>query len=133
VRGSYGKKILLGGVDLVYDAVGSRNSVEDSLRVVRPQGTVVQVGMGHPRWVDWDPLAHKQLTVVGSHGRGIEQWRGRQVHTYEIVHELLSEGRFPAGKLLTHTFPLEDYATALDILTHKGRHGAVHAAFRISS
>jgi len=133
IRGRYGKKILLGGVDLVYDALGVRNSVEDSLRVVRPQGTVVIVGMGHPRWVDWDPVTHKQLTVTGSHGRGIETWRGARRHTYEIVHELMGEGRFPAARLLTHVFPLEDYATALDVLTHKGRHGAVHAAFRIST
>jgi threonine dehydrogenase-like Zn-dependent dehydrogenase len=133
VRGRFGKKILLGGVDLVYDAVGSRNSVEDSLRVVRPQGTVMIVGMGHPRWVDWDPVTHKQITVMGSHGRGVEQWRGGRMHTYDIVHELTSEGRFPADKLLTHIFPLEDYRTALETLTSKGRHGAVHAAFRIST
>jgi threonine dehydrogenase-like Zn-dependent dehydrogenase len=70
---------------------------------------------------------------MGSHGRGVEQWRGRRMHTYDIVHELTAEGRFPADKLLTHIFPLEDYRTALEILTSKGRHGAVHAAFRISS
>jgi threonine dehydrogenase-like Zn-dependent dehydrogenase len=133
VKGWFGKKILFGGVDLVYDALGVRDSVEDALRVVRPQGTVMIIGMGHPRWVDWDPLPHKQLTVMGSHGRGIEQWGGRRRHTYEIVHELMADGRFPADKLLTHVFPLEDYRTALDVLTHKDRHAAVHAAFRVST
>jgi len=133
LRGDWGRPILMGGVDLIYDAIGSRTSVEDSLRLVRPQGTVVLVGMGHPRWVDWDPIPHKQLTVVGSHGRGIEQWRGERRHTYQVVQTLMAEGVFPADRLLTHVFPLEDYATALEVLTHKGRHGAVHAAFRISS
>jgi threonine dehydrogenase-like Zn-dependent dehydrogenase len=133
VKGMFGKKILLGGVDLTYDAVGSRDTVEDALRVVRPQGAVVIVGMGHPRWVDWDPIPHKQLTVVGSHGRGIEDWRGAPRHTYEVVHELMAEGRFPADKFLTHVFPLEDYRGALDVMTHKARHGAVHAALRVSS
>jgi threonine dehydrogenase-like Zn-dependent dehydrogenase len=70
---------------------------------------------------------------VGTHGRGLEVWRGKTCHTYEIVHELLAAGRFPAEKLLTHTFELEDYRTALDVLTHKGKHGAVHAALRVSS
>jgi threonine dehydrogenase-like Zn-dependent dehydrogenase len=133
IRGRYGKPIVLGGVDLVYDAIGNRNSVEDSLRVVRPQGTVMIVGMGHPRWVDWDPVPHKQLTVLGSHGRGIEAWKGERMHTYRVVYDLMAAGRFPAAKLLTHAFPLEDYATAFDVLTHKGRHAAVHAAFRVSS
>jgi threonine dehydrogenase-like Zn-dependent dehydrogenase len=132
IKGLFGRKLLLGGVDLIYDAVGARGTVEDSLRLVRPQGTVVIVGMGHPRWVDWDPIPHKQLTVVGVHGRGQETWQGRACHTYEIVHDLLASGRFPAARLLTHTFSLEDYATALDVMTHKGRHGAVHGAFRIS-
>jgi len=133
VQGKYGKPIVLGGVDLVYDAIGNRNSVEDSLRIVRPQGTVMIVGMGHPRWVDWDPIPHKQLTVMGSHGRGIETWRGERKHTYRIVHDLMAEGRFTSSRYLTHTFPLEDYRTAFDVLTHKGRHSAVHAAFRVSS
>ena len=133
VRGAYGKPIVLGGVDLIYDAIGSRNSVEDSTRVVRPQGTVVIAGMGHPRWVDWDPIVHKQITILGSHGRGIERWKGKRVHTYDIVFELAAAGRFPAAKLLTHTFALEDYATAFDVLTHKGRHAAVHGAFRVST
>ncbi len=132
VRGQYGKKILLGGVDLAYDALGNRGSVEDSLRLVRPQGTVVIVGMGHPRWVDWDPVPYKQLTVIGSHGRGVEEWKGARRHTYEVVHELMAAGCFPADRLLTHIFPLEDYRTALNVLTHKARHGAVHAAFRVS-
>jgi L-iditol 2-dehydrogenase len=132
LRGMFGRKILLGGVDLIYDAVGARQTVEDSLRLVRPQGTVVVVGMGHPRWVDWDPVPHKQVSVVGVHGRGRETWRSRPCHTYDIVHELLASGRFPVGKLLTHTFPLEDYAGAFDVLTHKGRYAAVHGAFRIS-
>jgi threonine dehydrogenase-like Zn-dependent dehydrogenase len=133
VKGWFGKKILFGGVDLVYDALGNRDSVEDSLRIVRPQGTVVIVGMSHPRWVDWDPIPHKQLMVLGSHGRGIEVWRGARRHTYEVAQELLAEKRFPAEKLLTHVFPLEDYRGALDVLTHKSRHGAVHAALRVSS
>jgi threonine dehydrogenase-like Zn-dependent dehydrogenase len=132
VKGWCGRPALLGGMDLVYDAIGSGPSLQEVLRVVRPQGTVVLPGMGHPRFVDWDPLVHKQVTVMGSHGRGIETWRGRAVHSYTVVHDLMAEGRFPADKLLTHVFPLEDYRTALGVLTHRGRHGAVHAAFRIS-
>ncbi len=133
VKGTAGKPLVLGGVDLVYDAVGVRASVEDALRVTRPQGTVVIVGMGHPRWVDWDPLPHKQLTVVGVHGRGLEDWKGGRVHTYRIVHELMAAGRFPAGKLLTHVFALDDYRRAMEVLTHKGPHAAVHGAFRVET
>jgi len=132
VQGMFGRPVLLGGVDLVYDAIGNRASLDQSIRSVRSQGTVALIGMGHPRWLDWDPIPHKQLTVAGSHGRGIDEWQGRRWHTYEIVQTLMTQGHFPADKLLTHVFPLEEYKTALEVLTHKGRHGAVHAAFRVS-
>ncbi len=131
VRAPFGKPLVLGGMDLVYDAVGVRGTVEDALRVVRPQGTVVLVGMGHPRWVDWDPVTHKQIHIVGSHGRGREVWRGREVHTYEVVHALMGEGRFPADRYLTHTFALEAYREAFDTLIRKGATRAVHGAFRL--
>ena len=54
-RGAFGKPILLGGADVVYDAVGSRDTTEDAPRLVRSGGTAVIIGMGHARWVDWDP------------------------------------------------------------------------------
>ena len=132
VKGAFGKPVVLGGVDLAYDAVGSRDTLEDVLRVIRPQGTLVLAGMGHPRWVDWDPVPHKQLTIVGSHGRGIENWHGEPKHTYQVVHDLMAQGHFPADKLLTHVFPLEDYRRAMEVLTSKGRTHAVHAALRVS-
>ncbi len=131
VQGFCGKPALLGGFDLVYDCVGSNSSIDNALRITRPQGSVVIPGMAHPRRVDWDPFVHKQLTVMGSHGRGIERWRGKEMHTYRFVHELMLEGHFPAEKYLTHVFDLSDYKRGLDVVTHKGRHGAVHGAFRI--
>jgi len=131
VRGFWGKPALLGGFDLVYDCIGSFPSIDNAFRITRPQGTVVIPGMAHPRRTDWDPFVHKQLTVMGSHGRGIEEWRGKKMHTYKFVHELMAEGHFPAEKYLTHLFNLDDYKTAFDTMTHKGRHAAVHGAFRI--
>jgi len=132
VKGVVGRPVLFGGPDLVYDAIGNRASVDQSVRSARAQGTVALVGMGNPRWIDWDPIPHKQLTIVGVHGRGLEAWRGKPRHTYRVVHDLMAEGVFPADKLLTHTFPLEQYKTALDVLTHKGHHAAMHGAFRVS-
>jgi len=87
--------------------------------------------MGHPRWVDWDPIPHKQITVVGSHGRGIETWRGRRLHTYRVVHELMAEGRFPADRYSSSGKTCVSNRSALEVLTAKGRHAAVHAALRI--
>jgi threonine dehydrogenase-like Zn-dependent dehydrogenase len=130
-QGAFGKPILLGGADLVIDVVGSRDTTEDSLRVVRAGGTVLMVGMNHPRWVDWDPVTHKHLTIRGAHGRAFEAGDPRQRHTYEIVHEMMLDGRLKTDGLLTHVFPLSDYQQAFRIVTGKRRSNCVKAAFRI--
>ena len=130
-RGVFGKPVLLGGADLTYDSVGSRNSTEDSLRITRSGGTVVMVGMDHPRWVDWDPITHKQLQLIGVHGRAFESGDPQRRHSYQLVYEMLQQGRLKTDGLLTHQFPLADYRHALKTVTNKSRTGCVKAAFRI--
>lgn len=130
-QGAFGKPILMGGADLVIDVVGSRNTTEDSLRIVRSGGTVLLVGMGHARWVDWDPVTHKHLTIIGANGRAFEKSDLRRRHTYQIVHEMMLDGRLKTDGLLTHTFPLRDYQQAFRTVLGKGRTSCVKAAFRI--
>lgn len=130
-RGVFGKSILLGGADLTYDSIGSRNSTEDALRITHSGGTVVIVGMDHPRWVDWDPVTHKQLQIIGVHGRAFESADPQRRHNYQMVHEMLQQGRLNTDGLLTHQFPLADYRHALRTVTNKSRTGCIKAAFRI--
>ncbi len=130
-RGFVGKPILLGGADVVYDAVGSRDTTEDALRLARSGGTVVIIGMGHARWVDWDPVTWKHLTIMGVNGRAFEAADPARRHTYQIVHEMLLDGRLKTDGLLTHTIPLADYRSAFQVLANKGRTGCVKAALRI--
>jgi L-iditol 2-dehydrogenase len=130
-KGAFGKPILMGGADVVYDSIGSRSTTEDSMRVVRSGGMVMILGMGHPRWVDWDPVTYKQLTIMGSHGRSHEAGDPQKRHTYQLVHEMMLDGRLKTDGLLTHTFPLADYKHAFKTVTQKGRTRCVKAAFRI--
>ncbi|MDK1032752.1 MAG: zinc-binding dehydrogenase, partial [Planctomycetia bacterium] len=129
-QGVVGKKMLLGGVDVAYDSVGSGRTIDGCLRVTRANGTVVIVGMGHARMVDWDAVGYKQLKVLGSHGRGTEDWDGRKRHTYEIAQELIASGGLATDGMLTHTFSLEQYREALETATSKSTTRAVHVAFR---
>jgi threonine dehydrogenase-like Zn-dependent dehydrogenase len=132
-KGMFGKPILMGGADMVFDTIGSRNTTEDSLRICRSGGTVMIVGMGHARWVDWDPVTYKQLRIRGAHGRGFEKNdpAGQGRHTYEIMHELMLDGLVKTDGLLTHTFPLADYRHAFQTVLRKGPTGCVKAAFRV--
>ena len=70
-----------------------------------------------------------ELTVRGSSGRGEEDFQGRRLHTYRLVHELMLACDTDLGNLLTHTFALDDYPAALAAAMDKGAHRSVKVAF----
>ena len=61
---------LTGGADVVFDCVGSSESLTQSLAMVRPRGRVVVVGMPAKVSVDLAPLWHRELTLVGAYAYG---------------------------------------------------------------
>jgi len=111
-------RMLTGGADVVYDCVGNTVSIGNSLKFTRPHGTMVLLGIGYPKRVDWTPVWFQELTILGSVGQGREDWQGERVDTTELYHRLVLEGRLDPSPLLTHRFPLDEYrkaiATALD-------------------
>ncbi|MGH2628208.1 MAG: hypothetical protein ACRDHY_16335, partial [Anaerolineales bacterium] len=94
-------------------------TLSDALRWTRARGAVVLVGIDL-RFVkaDLTPVWHQEVELVGASGYGPESWRGRTIHTFELVMEMLQEGALRGDGLITHRFPLADYrraiATALD-------------------
>ena len=128
-RARFGNRTLSGGYDVVFDCVGSRGSLNESLRWTRSRGQMVMVGTGHGGGVDLTPIWFTELTVLGAYGRQMEHVGGRRVGTYQLVHELVAAGKLMTDGLLTHTFPLGEYRRAFDVGLHKHRHQAVKVAF----
>ena len=129
-RARFGNYMLSGGYDVVFECVGSTQSIQEALKWVRSRGRVVLVGTGHGRGADLTPLWFGELTVVGSSGRAEENFRGRRVHTYRLVHELMTRPGPDVSALLTHTFPLSQYRAALEAALQKGPHRSIKVAFR---
>jgi threonine 3-dehydrogenase len=129
-KGLLGSRVLAGGFDVVYDCVGSRATIQDALRTARPGGKVVILGTSTARGADWTGLWFRELTVLGSYGRQVEQWNGRAISTYELVLELIANGKLKFERLLTHTFALADYRKALTAVTAKRSSGVIKAAFK---
>ena len=128
-RARFGNYMLSGGYDVVFECVGARQSIDESLRWTRSCGQVVLLATGHGRGVDLTPIWFTELTVLGAYGRQIEQFEGRQIGTYQLVHELMAAGKLEVAKLLTHTFGLGEYRQAFDVGLNKGRHRAIKVAF----
>jgi L-iditol 2-dehydrogenase len=125
----FGNQALVGGFDVVYDCIGSGESLTDAMKFTRGRGTVVECATSTITVVDTTPLWLAELTVVGCYGRCIEEFEGRRMHTYELTLELLRDGRLRLDGLLTHRFRLEDYRRALWTIVNRGSSALVRAAF----
>jgi len=106
-------------LDVVYDCVGKGSTLTDALRWTRAHGAVVLVGIELSFLkVDLSPVWHQEVDVVGASGYIVESWRGRRVHTFELVMEMLQESALRTDGLITHRFPFSAHrkaiATALD-------------------
>ena len=119
-----------GGVDLVFECVGTSSAVETALRIAKPLGTVVIAGTVAKMSVDWAPVFAKELQVVGTFGCGIESVNGERKSTFEIAIEILRKQDFSA--LLTHEFELEEYKKALWTALNKEKTGAIKVAFKFT-
>lgn len=128
-RARFGNYMLSGGYDVVFECTGGRRCFNEALRWTRSRGQVVMVGTGHGGRVDLTPIWFTELTVTGAYGRQIEDFRGRRVGTYPLVHELMLAGKLDLRRMLTHTFRLEDYRRAFAVAMSKTPHRAVKAAF----
>ena len=122
---------LLDGVGAVYDTVGSAESIETAIRLIRPRGRVVVSGVAMPKRFEWTPLYFKEVVVAGSNAFGIESFRGERRHAIDIYLELASQG-LDLADLVTHRFPLEAWREAFMICTRKRATAAVKVVFDFS-
>jgi threonine dehydrogenase-like Zn-dependent dehydrogenase len=123
---------LLDGVGVVYDTVGSPETVETGIRLVRSRGRVVIAGVEAPRRFEWTPLYFKEVTVVGSNGFGIEPLQGEHRHAIDIYLELASNG-LDLSQLVTHRFAPEAWREALTACMNKRASRAVKVVFDFSA
>lgn len=126
---------LTGGADVVFDCVGSDESLEQCLAQVRPRGRVVLVGMPGRVHVDLAPLWHREVALVGAYAYGTEHAAGqtdggrpaRAVRTFDLAFAVA--GSAGTGRMVSATYPLERFEEAVVHAGAAGRRGAVKIAF----
>ncbi|MBV9205293.1 MAG: zinc-binding dehydrogenase [Actinobacteria bacterium] len=112
------------GPAVVYDTIGSTETVETSLRLLATGGTLVVSGVEPPKRFEWTPLYFKELRVVGSNGFGVEEVRGVAKHAMEHYFDLVADG-LDLTPVITHRFPLERWDEAVLTVKNARRTGAV--------
>ena len=112
------------GPAVVYDTIGSTETVETSLRLLTTGGTLVVSGVEPPKRFEWTPLYFKELRVIGSNGFGIEEVGGVAKHAMEHYFDFI-RGGFDLTPVITHRFPLERWDEAVLAVKDSRRTGAV--------
>ena len=121
--------MLNGGVDVVYDTVTSPKTLEVGVRIARSRGRIVALGVEPPARFEWTPLYFKELVLAGSNAFAIEAWDGRRQHAMEWYLEFVKNRQIDVTPIITHRFPLDDYADAFMSCYHQGSSGAVKVLF----
>ena len=125
-----GQQVLIGGVDVTFDCIGSSVAIDDALRFTRVGGEVILVGMpGIPKNVDWTSIWYKQLKVEGAYTYGLETHNGEQIHTFTLGMRLLQKMGPGLRPLVSKPFPLRDYKRAIQTAMNTGKTITVKTAF----
>jgi len=140
VRRQAGSLVLAGrlteGAHVVFDCVGTAESLTTALTMVRPRGRVVAVGMPGHVSVDLAPLWQRELTLVGAYAYGTEDSSDSEQsaqsgngprRSFDLAIQVVAEGGL--GSLVSATYPLERYQEALRHAGAAGSRGAVKIAF----
>ncbi len=87
------------GAHLIIDAAGKPDSLNPALRAVRAGGRVVLIGIPSDTitGVDLHAAMHREAAIYTLK---------RSNHNHHAAIQLIESGKIPAGKLVTHRFPL---------------------------
>ena len=119
---------LSSGAHATIDAVGTSESITDCLRITRPRGRVVLMGMPADVKLDLTGLWHRETELKGAYTYGTETMPdGATERTFELAIDTANQ--IEAERLLSATYPLDDHVGAIAHAAAAGRRGAVKIAF----
>jgi threonine dehydrogenase-like Zn-dependent dehydrogenase len=131
---------LTGGASLVFDCVGTSQSLSSALEVVAPGGTVVLLGMPGQVKVDLTCLWQREVSITGAYAYGTELMVGAGTgtdaaavprRTFDLSFDLVADAGLE--RLVSALYPLSRYREAIQHAAAAGRRGAIKVAFDLRS
>src|SRR5262249_42146139 len=91
IEGTGGLPMLHGtrGVRVVYNTVGTAESISVSIRIGGPRSTVVLSGVDTPARFEWSPHYFKEINLVGSNAFRVEGWDREGPHAIRPHFDLV--------------------------------------------
>jgi len=100
------------GPDIVVEAAGEHETVQQSVKLAKKFGTVIWMGMTHAEFfpIDFDQVRNKDLTMIGTSSA-----RAGTMPRYvtQVVH-MVNQGRLDPRFLLTHKMDSSEIQKALE-------------------
>ncbi len=98
------------GADIVIEAAGVPDTMRQSVKAVRPGGTILQFGTVSEPIDNFNPfpLYFKEIVIVGSRAMTGEE--------FEPSIKLVASGAIDVKPLITHEFPLEKVKEGIELL-----------------
>ncbi|MBA2603788.1 MAG: zinc-binding dehydrogenase [Acidobacteria bacterium] len=101
-----------GGADLVCDATGASQPLEDAIRITRPGGQVTKVGWSpEPFQIDMNPVVHRNIRIQGSFSHNYPVWE-------RVIH-LLDRGVTLPERIVGMRVPLEGWREAFEAMSER--------------
>jgi len=96
-------------IDVVFEASGEQEAVDNALKILKPGGKLVLVGIppSAQYTFDMDLMRRKEITVINVR---------RQNHSVEEAIDLVVNRKADVEKMVTHHFSLDETPTAFDIV-----------------
>jgi threonine dehydrogenase-like Zn-dependent dehydrogenase len=116
VIGIENDKYLNSGYTKIFDCVGSSDSINDLQKIVNSHGEINIIGFGSPVLnLSSSHLLQREIKICGTHGYGVQVFRGGKKNcTYHII-DLLSSGELILCDLLSNTLEYSEYKKAINI------------------
>lgn len=100
------------GADITCDCTGVTHSLENCMKVIRPMGTHLQIGLfGGKVPFRLDYFFDKEVNVVPSNSTAVSSWK--------ITLELLAQGKVTLEPFVSNKVSLENWQEGLDIVLKK--------------
>jgi len=130
IKPSLGKPVFKGGVDLVYDCVGSSSTIDNAIRFLRQRGKIVIVGAaGVLNKIDAAHIWFREIEVTGSSMYSHIEDDQEKVRTYKKAIDLIEHNHINLDGLVTHNYPLSQFPNAVNTALDKGRNRSIKVIF----
>ncbi len=118
-----------GGADVVIDTVGNASSLSDSIRLVKPRGTLILIGAPAYLEIDWTPILSKEINITPSIMYSHDIINGENQRTFQVALDLIASGQADVKGMVTHKFSIDDYKNALEVASNKSENQSIKTAF----